>query len=181
MGGVEEVRYSTHQLPLPHAKNLYVTLHQLASRDAARSVVFVRGPAEGMKRGLPSSARGRVADERVACWPDKVPQISGWGISVVLVSQADRYLKWPHRTPHPDKRVTGWLLEFYILATSKVISGQTVCPLGDFIVLPHWEMRPSVRLPNIPHYVDHEPTSPSPTYYCRAPGSDKHNVDKLLV
>ena len=54
--------------------------------------------------------------------PDKVPEISGWGISVVAVSQADRYLKWPHRTLRLYWRVTSWLLEFYILTTSKVIS-----------------------------------------------------------
>ena len=36
----------------------------------------------------------------------------------------------------------GLLLEFYILTTSKVIIGQ-VLTNSDFIVLPHWEIRPT--------------------------------------
>ena len=40
-------------------------------------------------------------------------------------------------------------LLFYILKTSKVISGRvpTVCAYGDFIVLPHWETK-------LPQYYD---------------------------
>ena len=37
----------------------------------------------------------------------------------------------------------GWLLEFCVLATSKVISGLvTVHTFGDFVVLLYWEIRP---------------------------------------
>ena len=41
--------------------------------------------------------------------------------------------------------MVGWLLEFYILATSEVIAGWILtCDMhthGDFIVLFHWEIR----------------------------------------
>ena len=42
----------------------------------------------------------------------------------------------------------GWLLEFYILATSKVISRQVLtCDIAhwsDFIVLPNWDQATSI-------------------------------------
>ena len=47
--------------------------------------------------------------------------------------------------------MVGWLLEFYILVTSRIISGRvTVHTYGHFIVLPHWETRPSAPWSEIP-------------------------------
>ena len=54
----------------------------------------------------------------------------------------------------PEER--GWLLEFHVLAKSKVISGSyqvyqigTALAHDDFIVLPHWQIRLLASCPNI--------------------------------
>ena len=80
------------------------------------------------------------------------------------------------------------LLEFYILATSKIISGwlRTVCNHRDFIVLPPMGNHPPASQPNIPlklHFPDTEWTSPFPILLMLRTrlGSDKYLFYKSLV
>ena len=77
------------------------------------------------------------------------------------------------------------LLEFYVLATSKVLSGREMAVHihGHFIVLPHWEFRPPHTMTQYPtqsHYPVTELTSPCAILLMSSTrlGSDKYQFDK---
>ena len=70
------------------------------------------------------------------------------------------------------------LLEFNVLATFKVTSGRI--PIGDFIVLPNWKIRPPVTQS---HYPDTKLTSPHSILLMPSArlGSDKYQFCKSLL
>ena len=83
-----------------------------------------------------------------------------------------------------------WLLVFYILATSTVIAGcvpiVTVCTDGDFIVLPHCEIKPLASLLQYPtqsYYPGTELISPCfiLSMLSARLRSEKYQFDKLLL